>query len=145
MQVCWGAALSVVFLVGCSGATDVPSSEDPGSAGGGSSGSVAAQRGAALAVTPGVPEDFPRILGCAAEELGNPDDPAIRNQLKRICDAAQVTLYALSKETGMSEADQTTHALLMIGVALEQMTRVLSGANPPATDGGVQRSGGQRP
>ena len=106
MQVGWGAALSAALLVGCSGAVDAPSSQaHPGElgSGGGASDSVAAQRGAALAVTPGVPDDFPRMLGCAAEELGNPDDPAIRNQLKRICDAAQVTLYTLSQDTSLSE------------------------------------------
>ena len=85
------------------------------------------------------------MLGCAAEELGNPDDPAIRNQLKRICDAAQVTLYTLSQDTSLSEDEQTQHALMMIGVALEQMTQVLVAAQPPAPDAGVQPMGGRHP
>jgi hypothetical protein len=129
-QVGWGVAAWAALVVGCSGATDP-----------GAGGPTPAQIGAPLAVTPGVPQEFPRMLGCAAEELGNPDDPVLRDQLKKLCDLAQAGLYALAQDTSLTPDEQRTHALMIMGGTLERMTQLLDEANPPtspdATDAGI--------
>jgi hypothetical protein len=117
-QVGWGVALWAALIVGCSGVTDPADEPSP------------AQIGAALAVTTGVPEDFPRMLGCSAEELGTPDDPAVRAQLKKLCDIAQTTLYAIGQDASLTPDDQRTHALMVMGGTLERMTQLLDASNP---------------
>ena len=123
----WAVAIWTFVLLGaCSPATEP-------------AGARVAQRRAALAVTPGVPEDFPRMLGCAAEELGNPSDPAVVDQLTQICDVVQRGLYELSQDPGLDDQAKMHHALMLMGGGLQRMTEVLVAANGPSpTDAGVQ-------
>jgi hypothetical protein len=107
-----------VLIAGCSGVQDAADDQTP------------AQIGAALVKTPGVPDDFPRMLGCAAEELGNPDDPVVRAQLKKLCDVAQTGLYAMSQDPSLTPDEQRTHALMLMGGTLERMTELLAAASP---------------
>jgi hypothetical protein len=70
------------------------------------------------------------MLGCAAEELGNPDDPVVRAQLKKLCDVAQTGLYAMSQDPSLTPDEQRTHALMLMGGTLERMTELLAAASP---------------
>jgi hypothetical protein len=128
IKVGWGTALCAAILGGCSPASNQPAVDAR----------TAAQRGAALAVTDGIPADFPRMLGCAAEELGNPTDPAVADELKRICDVLQTGLYALSQDPTLDDQARMHHALMLMGGGLERMTQVLLAADASPTDAGVQ-------
>ncbi len=119
----WGAALWAAVLVGCTGGTEPALTP--------------AQIGAPLAVTPGVPQEFPRMLGCAAEELGNPTDPGLRLQLKRICDVAQQGLYALEQDSTLTDDEKVHTALMLMGVSLERMTQLLAAADAATADAGT--------
>ena len=127
-KVGWGATLCAAIVGGCSPAVNEPAIDNR----------TAAQRGAALAVTDGIPADFPRMLGCAAEELGNPTDPVVADQLKRICDVVQTGLYAVSQDPTLDDQAKMHHALMLMGGGLERMTQVLLAANPSPTDAGVR-------
>lgn len=128
-QVGWAVAIGVAVAVGCS-----PAQTDPGF----NAGSAAPRQASpALPTAAHVPDDFPKMLGCATEELGNPTDPAARAQLKLICDVTQAGLYALSQDTSLTADEQTHHALMMMGGALERMTGVLEQAAVVTPDAGT--------
>jgi hypothetical protein len=78
------------------------------------------------------------MLGCAAEELGNPTDPAVGDQLKRICDVVQTGLYALSQDATLDDQAKTHHALMLMGGGLQQMTQVLLAADASPSDAGIR-------
>lgn len=121
--------LGATIAVGCGPAQPAPAAT-PAAA---SSRQVGLTRSTAVAV----PADFPKMLGCSAEELAGPADPAVRAQLTRICDVAQTGLYALSQDTSLSPDEQRNAALLMMGAVLERMTGVLDQAAVVPPDAGT--------
>ena len=84
-----------------------------------------------------VPADFPKMLGCAADELANPPDPTVRAQLARICDVAQAGLYAISQDPTLTADQQRMHALMMMGGVLARMTEILDQAAVVSPDAGT--------
>ena len=97
------------------------------------SGQSGLTRSTALAV----PADFPKMLGCAAEELARPPNASVRAQLTRICDVAQAGLYALSQDTTVTDDQKRVQALLMMGAVLEKMTEVLDPTTVVSPDAGT--------
>jgi hypothetical protein len=118
--------LGVALSLGCSPATDPAATS-----------ATSAQNSANSSGTVVVPADFPKMLGCAPDELANPPDPAVGAQLARICDVAQTGLYALSQDTTLTDDEKRLQALLMMGTVLQKMTEVMDPTVAPSPDGGA--------
>jgi len=122
----WSVVLGVALSLGCSPATDPAATS-----------ATSAQKIANGSGTVVVPADFPKMLGCAPDELANPPDPAVRPQLARLCDVAQTGLYALSQDTTLTDDQKRMQALMMMGAVLEKMTEVLDPTTAPSPDAGT--------
>jgi hypothetical protein len=122
----WLVVLGVALSLGCSPTTDLPTAS-----------ATSGQNVAKGSDTVVVPADFPKMLGCAEDELANPSDPTVRAQLARICDVAQVGLYALSQDATLTDDQKRVQALMMMGAVLQKMTEVLGPTAVVSPDGGT--------